>query len=143
LKAQQQNNDQSQQNQQAASNKPKIDKDKLADYMDQHAGSSSQGKCAAVCRKGLEAGGADTTGHPVDAKDYGPTLTKNGATTVSPDGYKPQKGDVAVFNGSDAHPHGHIEVYDGKGWVSDFKQNNFSPYRSGTPPVTVYRFPDN
>jgi len=85
----------------------------------------------------------DTSGHPVDAKDWGPTLLKNGATVVSPDGYKPQKADVAVFAGSDAHPHGHITIYDGKQWVSDFKQNNMSPYRSGTTPSTIYGFPDN
>ena len=85
----------------------------------------------------------DTSGHPVDAKDWGPTLLKNGATVISPDGYKPQKADVAVFAGSDAHPYGHITIYDGKQWVSDFKQRNMSPYRSGTTPVTIYRFPDN
>jgi hypothetical protein len=145
--AQQQNQNQTQtQTQQDQPNQPsssKLDKDKLVNYMDEHANSSSQGKCAMACRKGFEAGGLDTTGHPVDAKDYGPLLTKDGAAVVSQDSYKPQKADVVVFNGSDAHPHGHIAVYDGKQWVSDFKQNNMSPYRSGTPPATIYRFPDN
>jgi type VI secretion system secreted protein VgrG len=68
---------------------------------------------------------------------------KNGAVVVSPDSYTPQKGDVAVFAGSDAHPHGHITIFDGKQWVSDFKQKNMSPYRTAAPPVTIYRFPDN
>jgi type VI secretion system secreted protein VgrG len=120
-----------------------IDKDAIANYADQHAEKGSLGKCAAYCRRAFEAGGVDTSGHPVDAKDWGPTLLKNGAAVISQDGYAPQKADTAVFNGSDAHPHGHIAVYDGKQWVSDFKQRNMSPYRTGAPPVTIYRFPDN
>ena len=120
-----------------------INKDAIANYADQHAEKGSLGKCAAYCRRAFEAGGVDTSGHPVDAKDWGPTLLKNGAAVVSPDGYAPQKADVAVFAGSDSHPYGHITVYDGKQWVSDFKQRNMSPYRTAAPPVTIYRFPDN
>ncbi|HUY80629.1 MAG TPA: RHS repeat-associated core domain-containing protein [Acidobacteriaceae bacterium] len=130
------------QNQTNSSGHP-IDKDAITNYADQHAEPHSLGKCAAYCRRAFEAGGVDTNGHPIDAKDWGPTLLKNGATVISPDGYTPQKADVAVFAGSDAHPHGHITIYDGKQWVSDFKQRNMSPYRSGTTPVTIYRFPDN
>lgn len=111
--------------------------------MDEHAGKASTERCAAYCRKGLEAGGLDTSGHPVDAGDYGPFLLKKGASVVSPAGYKPEKGDVSVFSKNQSHRYGHIEIFDGKQWVSDFKQNNFSPYRSNTPPVTIYRFPDN
>ena len=143
--AQQQNESVSatgQQNSTNSSGHP-IDKDAIANYADQHAEKGSLGKCAAYCRRAFEAGGVDTSGHPIDAKDWGPTLLKNGATVISPDGYTPSKADVAVFNGSDAHPHGHIAVYDGKQWVSDFKQRNMSPYRTGAPPVTIYRFPDN
>lgn len=74
MKAQQQNQNQTQtQAQQNQPNQPSssnLDKDKLVNYMDKHANSSSQGKCAMACRKGFEAGGLDTTGHPVDAKDY-------------------------------------------------------------------------
>jgi hypothetical protein len=33
---------------------------------------------------------------------------KNGAAVVPQDGYQPQKADVAVFAGSDAHLYGHI-----------------------------------
>ncbi len=120
-----------------------IDKDAITNYADQHAEPHSLGKCAAYCRRAFEAGGVDTSGHPIDAKDWGPTLLKNGAAVISPDGYTPQKADVAVFAGSDAHPYGHITIYDGKQWVSDFKQRNMSPYRSGTTPATIYRFPDN
>ena len=33
-----------------------LDKDKVADYMDKHASTKSQGECAAACRRGLKAG---------------------------------------------------------------------------------------
>jgi surface antigen len=130
------------QNQPSSGGHP-IDKDAITNYADQHAEPHSLGKCTAYCRRAFEAGGVDTSGHPIDAKDWGPTLLKNGAVVISLDGYTPQKADVAVFAGSDAHPYGHITIYDGKQWVSDFKQKNMSPYRSGTTPVTIYRFPDN
>jgi RHS repeat-associated protein len=141
--AQQQNGQQGQQNQTSSAGHP-IDKDAIVNYADQHAEKGSLKECATYCRKAFEAGGVDTKGHPIDAKDWGPTLLKNGAAVVSQDGYTPQKADVAVFGGNDAHPSGHITIYDGKQWVSDFKQRNMSPYgTSSTPPVTIYRFPDN
>jgi len=126
----QQNNNQGKDTQQGSQDPSKIDKDKIVEYIDEHAQKGSPGKCAAYCRRAFEAGGVDTSGHPIDAKDYGPLLLKNGAVTVSQDGYTAAKGDVAVFAGSDSHPHGHIAVYDGKQWVSDFKQRNMSPYRT-------------
>ena len=90
-----------------------IDKDAIANYIDQNAAKSSLHDCATYCRKAFEAGGVDTSGHPVDAKDWGPTLLKNGAAVVAQDGYTPQKADTAVFAGNNDHPFGHIAVYDG------------------------------
>ncbi len=76
-----------------------------------------------------------------DAADYGPFLLRHGAQTVSPESYVPAVGDVVVFDKTDQHPCGHIELYDGHQWVSDFMQRSFSPYRdaSTTPPFTIYR----
>ena len=121
-----------------------IDKDKVANYMDAHANGTGNygGHCATACRKGLEAGGLNTAGHPVDAKDYGPFLTKHGAAAVSGDGYKPEKGDVGVFQGGGRNRSGHIEIYDGKQWVSDTKQPRFEPRRDYPGSSEIYRFPD-
>jgi len=121
-----------------------IDKDKVANYMDEHANGTGNytGQCARACREGLEAGGLNTTGHPRDAKDYGPFLTEHGATAVSRDGYKPEKGDVAVFQGGGRNRSGHIEIYDGKHWVSDTKQPRFEPRRDYPGSYEIYRFPD-
>jgi len=120
-----------------------LNKTQLSDWMDAHALSRSSHHCAMYCRLGMEAAGLDTSDRPQsgDAGDYGPFLMRHGAQTVPPDSYVPQVGDVVVFNKTDQHPNGHIEMYDGQHWVSDFMQNKFSPYRDemSTPPFTIYR----
>jgi hypothetical protein len=120
-----------------------LNKSQLSDWMDAHALSRSSHHCAMYCRLGMEAAGLDTADRPRsgDAGDYGPFLLRHGAKAVPPDSYTPQVGDVAVFNKTEQHPYGHIEMYDGQHWVSDFMQNSFSPYRdaASTPPFTIYR----
>ena len=118
-------------------------KSQLSDWMDAHALSRSSHHCAMYCRLGMEAAGLDTADRPRsgDAGDYGPFLLRHGAKAVPQDSYVPQVGDVAVFDKTEKHPYGHIEMYDGRQWVSDFMQHSFSPYRdaAGTPPFTIYR----
>jgi hypothetical protein len=120
-----------------------LNKSQLSDWMDAHALSRSSHHCAMFCRLGMEAAGMNTADRPLsgDAGDYGPFLLKHGAQTVPEDSYVPQVGDVVVFNKTGQHPNGHIEMYDGHLWVSDFKQQTFSPYRDAmsTPPFTIYR----
>lgn len=121
-----------------------VDLDKLADTATKRAGNMSQHKCAKFVREALEAAGADTSGHPVSAKDYGPTLEKNGFKPVGKEGYEPKKGDIVVIQpvpGAERQD-GHIAVYNGKQWVSDYKQPGFWPghtYRAAKPTYTVYR----
>ena len=56
----------------------------------------------------------------------------------------PQRGDISVVPSNCKHPFGHIAVYNGKQWVSDFKQNHILPskaYRAnGT--YQIYRATD-
>jgi hypothetical protein len=120
-----------------------LNKSQLSDWMDAHALTRSSHHCAMYCRLGMEAAGLDTGDRPQsgDAGDYGPFLLRHGAQTVPQDSYVPQVGDVVVFDKTGQHPYGHIEMYDGQHWVSDFKQHSFSPYRdaASTPPFTIYR----
>jgi len=54
-----------------------------------------------------------------------------------------EKGDIVIFGGSEKAVDGHIQVYDGNRWISDFKQNNFIPgkcYTNNT--STLYRLND-
>jgi hypothetical protein len=131
---------------------PTIDKNKVADYMTKNTTDTDtyHHQCAKVCHAGLAAGGLGwDKDRPSAAKDNGLWLLKHGAqvagrsnSTDMPTAYSPQKGDVAVFSGSSAHPIGHMEIYDGKQWVSDTKQTTFSPARNYGGSVVIYRFPD-
>jgi hypothetical protein len=120
-----------------------IDKSELSEWMDAHALTRSTHHCAMYCRMGFEAAGLNTADRPAsgDAGDYGPFLLKHGAQIVPQESYSPQVGDVVVFSKTSEHPYGHIEMYDGHNWVSDFMQHSFSPYRDAgsAPPYTIYR----
>ena len=120
-----------------------LNKGQLVAWMDAHALTRSSHHCAMYCRLGMEAAGLSTQDRPRsgDAGDYGPFLLRHGAQVVARDSYTPQVGDTAVFDKTAQHPNGHIEMYDGQRWVSDFMQHSFSPYRdaASTPPFTIYR----
>lgn len=118
-----------------------VDLQKMTDWLDSYANVKSVGKCAKYLRQALEAGGGDTTGHPVSAKNWGPTLEKMGFKPVPEANYAPKLGDVAVFQPRESNGHGHIQAYTGKGWVSDFIQPRFRPNRRDTTPYQIYRQP--
>jgi len=122
-----------------------FDNDAYTAWMIKHAKKHSQHQCAKYVRKGLEAGGADTTGHPIDAKAYADTLTKNGFTEVPTENYTPAPGDTAIFQPYPAgNPSGHIETYTNQGWKSDFSQKSFLPNKKyGQSPYKVYRPPED
>jgi hypothetical protein len=116
---------------------------RLISWLDAHAHLHSAHHCAASVREAMEAAGIPTQDRPPsgDAGDYGPFLLRHGAEVIPQQSYEPKVGDIAVFDRTDDHPAGHIQVFDGQHWVSDFVQHTFSPYRDqeSTPPVTVYR----
>jgi hypothetical protein len=116
---------------------------RLIAWLDAHAHLHSAHRCAASVRQAMEAAGISTADRPPsgDAGDYGPFLLRHGAQVISPESYAPEAGDIAVFDRTEAHPAGHIQIFDGQHWVSDFVQHAFSPYshQESTPPATVYR----
>jgi hypothetical protein len=120
-----------------------LNRKKLASWMDAHALACSSHHCALFYRLGMEAAGTSTADRPVsgDAADYGPFLLRHGAHVVPLEPYAPQVGDTVVFDKTAQHPNGHIEMYDGRQWVSDFMQHSFSPYGdvANTPSFTIYR----
>jgi hypothetical protein len=97
-------------------------------------------------RQALEAAGADTTGHPVNAKDWGPLLLRIGFRTIkveNPDIFQFIKGDIMIMDPyKGGSPAGHIAGFDGKIWISDFLQRDFwagPRYRQERPRYVVYR----
>jgi hypothetical protein len=107
----------------------KLDISKAASFADSNAAGGSTGKCALYVRQALAAGGLTSfnSNHPADAYQYGPYLTSAGFTTISANGYTPKVGDVIVFQPVTGHTAGHIEIYDGSHWVSDFVQQTMYP----------------
>jgi hypothetical protein len=118
------------------------DVDKAVAHLDAHAGAKSLGKCAKFVRQAIEAGGIRVrltiTG---DAQDYGPSLVAAGFSVKSAGG-APAKGDVAIIPAVKGHPAGHMCMYDGHRWVSDYKQTKgvypAPEYRKEKPAVTFY-----
>jgi len=52
------------------------------------------------------------------------------------------RGDIVVIQKTTKNENGHIAIYNGNNWVSDFKQQGFWPsssYRSENPPYKIYR----
>lgn len=119
------------------------DVNKAVTHLKNHAKSKSQGECGKYVREAIEAGGIRLI-RKNSAKDYGSSLKTAGFTeysSVSPGGYK--AGDIAVIQNPDAqHKHGHMQMYSGSQWISDFKQKDFWPgsiYTEKTPSYKIYR----
>ncbi|MBU3857357.1 MULTISPECIES: hypothetical protein [Bacteroides] len=97
-------------------------------YLTSHAQSTSTQQCAKAIRQALEAGGLLTNGHPIDACDYDTWLQERGFYTVSSSitsgVYVPQAGDIVVFEAIEGHQHGHVAMYNGQYWISDFVQRD-------------------
>lgn len=106
---------------------------KAARYARSHARGKSIGRCANYVATALLSGGYSFTRQP-SAYMYhtNNTLTNAGFTQIVPNAqWIP--GDVIVINRFSGHPHGHICIWDGRNWVSDFIQRRYTPYSSGTP----------
>ena len=107
-----------------------------------NAQAKSTGYCARYVRKAINAGGIKTPGNPVSAYLYKGYLKQFGFVQVAPGSY--QEGDIAVISNFPGHRHGHIQMFNGSQWVSDFQQRDFWPgsaYRSTQPSFVIYRMP--
>jgi hypothetical protein len=134
------------------------DKEKALEHLRTHAQPPyGIGKCATYVREAIEAGGLtiSRTGSG-SAKDYGPRLAAAGFVAQGGNPLPYQAGDVAVIDGftKDAakgikkdHLDGHLAMYDGTQWISDFKQTGVTPYpgsdyEKAAPSFVIYRYPN-
>lgn len=101
---------------------------KAADLITKNALTRSSGYCARYVRKGLQEAGYDlkTQAHAYQYNNG--ALTDAGFSKVDPRTDGLQKGDVMVMPAQGKHKSGHIQVYNGTQWVSDFKQNSVNPW---------------
>lgn len=98
--------------------------DSAVDYLVSNAQASSTSSCAKAVRLALEAGGFSTEGRPNSACDYDTYLESRGFYKVSNVNYVPRKGDIVVHEATEGHPYGHIAMYSGTQWISDFVQRD-------------------
>ena len=103
-------------------------------------GSRSTGSCAKYVRSYLMAAGYPLSGWPVAAADYINFLPKYGFTQVpgKASQISPEVGDISITQRFGNHKYGHIAIWNGSNWVSDFEQNSVSIYRD----VNAYGGPD-
>lgn len=89
-----------------------------------NATQKSRGKCAYFVRLALNAAGIQGGGH---AREYATNgrLESQGFRRI-PNSAPSMAGDIKVFTAVPGHPYGHICMYDGTQWISDFVQR--SPY---------------
>jgi len=107
--------------------------EKAVAHLDENAHDKSQSSCARYVRLAIEAGGGNIKPpNPLSAKDYGSKLTEIGFSKIDTAGYAPQKGDIVVFQAPSASPHGHIQMFNGTIWVSDFRQHDASDIYPGS-----------
>ncbi|WP_226331377.1 hypothetical protein [Klebsiella grimontii] len=133
----------------AAINKKNFDsgKDKKLKY--------GKSRCAHYVKVALVSGGLSAKNSGINsAKDYGPWLVENnfkpveGVTTVISGGVYSisgqQAGDVAIIQAVGKHTDGHMTMFDGAKWVSDFVQDRgFYPgpaYRGNSVAYKLYRY---
>lgn len=126
--------------------------DAAIEHLRRAAKPKSIGKCAKYVRQALNVGGFKVRPpKSADAKDFGPSLEAVGFRPVArsdkpadyPLSYVPVRGDVVVIQSTSASKPGHMAMYDGTHWISDFRQRGFWPgttYLSEKPSYTIYRY---
>ena len=102
--------------------------DKAAAYVGEHAAPKSRTCCAWYVMRALHSGNCYI--YILPAYGYSWLLPKYGFEKISKDNYKPQKGDIIVFPAIGKHIWGHIQMWDGQQWVSDFKQRSMIPAKA-------------
>lgn len=127
----------------------KLNIDRAIGYLNSHAKRTSTGWCARSVRRALQAGGLRLKPpYPSSARNYGPYLEQYGFEAVDPtppSNYAPRRGNIVVIQPySQANPHGHIAMFNGSRWVSDFFQGSTdiwpgTRYRQNKPLYEIYR----
>lgn len=113
---------------------------KAAQYVRKHGLKGSTGYCARYVRRALQEGGGYSFTGVVSAYMYHTqnVLASAGFVQIAGNS-KWQIGDVMVFNRNSAHIHGHIQIWDGRNWISDFIQPRVTPYSKSCPPFSLWR----
>lgn len=104
----------------------------------------SIGKCAKYVADALQSAGYKFNRQP-SAYMYHTNgiLSGMGFECIGRTNSQPQPGDICVINRFSGHPHGHICMFNGQKWISDFKQRTPVPYKEGAPGGLWYYRPNS
>lgn len=105
-----------------------FDKEKAAAYVTKNAETRSKTCCAWYVMRALQEGGCPA--YILPAYGYSWLLPRMDFVEVSKENYVPQKGDIIVFPAIGKHIWGHIQMWNGYQWVSDFRQKNMIPAKA-------------
>lgn len=100
---------------------------KACKTLTEKAKTSSKCCCAWYVMQAMHAGGCYIGIYPAWMYSY--ILPYYKFNQIDLENYKPQKGDIVVIENSNEHFWGHIAMYNGIQWISDFKQRNMNPYK--------------
>ena len=121
-----------------------FDAEKATTHLTEHGLDNSKHWCAWYTMRALQAGGCPAIILPAQWYKYYMPLVQ--FEEVPKKGYKAKKGDVVVFERPTwkdwkkiSQWWGHVAMYNGKQWISDYKQNDMSPYGKVVP-YRVYRY---
>lgn len=101
--------------------------DKATAHLTNNYLSKSHTCCAWFVMRALQAGGCPISIYP--AWMYSKVLPLYGFVQIPKENYTPKKGDIVVFEKTEKHIWGHIAMYSGKNWISDFKQKTIFVYK--------------
>lgn len=118
-----------------------FDKEKAVKHLTENAEAKSRTWCAWYVMMALRAG--DCPIYLLPAYGYAWLLPRMDFEEVSRKNYVPQKGDIIVFPATGKHVWGHIQMWNGEQWVSDFKQRNMIPAKAyHKTDWKIYRYKD-
>lgn len=117
-------------------------------YLNDNTGYNFKEQCWKYVKDALVKGGLPDNSI-IPAADASPYLEKNGYKCIYAgynEGHKgtnygqPCLGDITVFEKTAGHPYGHIAMWCGNNWISDFKQNGNWVSNSYRGRFTVWRY---
>lgn len=105
----------------------KYDNEKAVEYITEHKEQKSKCMCAWYTMKAIRNGGCYNC-YIYPAYSYNKMLVQLGFEEVFNGGnYTPLKGDISVLPRNSHSVFGHIAIYNGEKWISDFEQKSIFP----------------
>ena len=107
----------------------KYSNEETVKYITENKESKSRSMCAWYSMKAIRSGGCYNC-YIYPAYAYNKILPQLGFKEVSINNYSPKIGDISVLPKNSKSCFGHIAIYNGKKWISDFEQNDIFPGKS-------------